>query len=267
MEFPFSWRCRRHLVRGLCSSSTRRRTARGESRRVGVSQPPRVDPRHRPGPWKSAADELRELAQRPGQTAGSIGDDDQAQDLDVRHDARGPLRGGGLRCTQATHVRPRGEDDPCGAPGPAAAAIRGLRRATRARGQPGSTPPLRRARPATTDRQVGPGRTRRAGRRDPGSERRAAAPPSRSAATPRSLSRPERRAPAPSAARATGCCHLTRRDSFPIMVLRVSLYHIMAPVAEGSNIMRYLSDRRRSCRIVAGSSIMGACDEQRGCAR
>jgi len=135
------------------------------------------------------------------------------------------------------------------------------------KGQPGSTPPLRRARPATTDRQVGPGRTRRAGRRDPGSERRAAAPPGRSAAAPRSLSRPERRAPAPSAARATGCCHLTRRDSFPIMVLRVSLYHIMAPVAEGSNIMRYLSDRRRSCRIVAGSSIMGACDEQRGCAR
>lgn len=249
-----------------CSSSTRRRTARGESGRVGVFQPPRVDPRHRPGPWKSAADELRELAQRRGRRPGAsetmtrprtstCGTMPEAHCVAAVCAARRP------RMFDLAVRTTRAGAEPGGRGHPWSAARHSGTRAARL------DSPLRRARPATTDRQVGPGRTRRAGRRDPGSERRAAAPPGRSAAAPRSLSRPERRAPAPSAARATGCCHLTRRDSFPIMVLRVSLYHIMAPVAEGSNIMRYLSDCRRSCRIVAGSSIMGACDEQRGCAR
>lgn len=76
-----------------------------------LSQAPRLDPRHGPRAWDATADDLRELSQRAGQAAGSVSDDHQAENIDERHQARGPLRGSHLGSSKAVVARASHQDD------------------------------------------------------------------------------------------------------------------------------------------------------------
>lgn len=84
------------------------------ARRIGrIREPPAVDPGQLPGPRDTAADEAAKITEGFGDTAGSVGRDDEADQLDVGNQPRCPLSGSGLRRPQPSQMRSGDQQHRC----------------------------------------------------------------------------------------------------------------------------------------------------------